>query len=62
MITIMLARFPLNSDALGPGRYFKNFWVGPVNEPFSLFFPEENVLCKIERRMYCSKESCVLII
>ena len=48
MITIMLARFPLSSEALGPGRYFKNFWVGPVNEPFSLFFREANVLCKIE--------------
>ena len=30
------------------------------NEPFSLFFPAANVLCKIEWFMYCSKESCVL--
>ena len=28
MITIMLARFPLSSEALGLGRYFTNFWVG----------------------------------
>ena len=48
MITIMLARFPLSSEVLVLGRYFKNFWVGPVNEPFSFFFPEANVLCKIE--------------
>ena len=28
MITIILARFPLSSEALGPGWYFMNFWVG----------------------------------
>ena len=28
MITIMLARFPLSSEALGPVRYFMNFRVG----------------------------------
>ena len=37
MITIMLARFPLSNEALGPGRYFRNFLVGMCNwDPESL--------------------------
>ena len=37
MITIMLARFPLSNEALGPGGYFRNFLVGMCNwDPESL--------------------------
>ena len=48
MITIMLARFPLSSEALGPVRYFMNFWVGMCH-----WDPESLACTKTSSAQFC---------